>query len=153
MPKTSAGILMFRRQKDQLQVLLVHPGGPFWKNKDAGAWTIPKGEVEGDEEPIETARREFEQETGVKPTGELIQLQPITQRGGKVVHAWAVQGDLDITAIKSNTFKMEWPPKSRKEVEFPEIDRAEFFDVATAVVKVNPAQTQLIHELCELFAK
>jgi predicted NUDIX family NTP pyrophosphohydrolase len=147
MPKISAGILMYRRQNGQLQVLLVHPGGPFWKNKDAGAWTIPKGEVADGEKPIETATREFEEETGSKPTGKLIELQSITQKGGKVVHAWAVEGDLDTSAVKSNTFKIEWPPKSGKVAEFPEIDRAEFFDVATAIVKINPAQASFIGEL------
>jgi len=147
MPRISAGILLYRRHAGELQVLLVHPGGPFWANKDEGAWTIPKGEVAEGEELLQTAVREFEEETGFKPIGKLIPLTPIKQKAGKIVHAWALEGDLDANAVKSNTFKMEWPPKSGKYAEFPEVDRAEFFDVETAVQKINPAQVGLINEL------
>ncbi len=147
MPKISAGILLYRRHDGLLQVLLVHPGGPFWSKKDEGAWTIPKGEVADGEELLQTALREFEEETGVKPIGKLIPLTPIKQKAGKTVHAWAVEGNLDPSAVKSNTFKMEWPPKSGKYAEFPEIDRAEFFDVVAARKKINPAQIGFIAEL------
>jgi predicted NUDIX family NTP pyrophosphohydrolase len=150
MPKHSAGILMFRRKNGRLELLLVHPGGPFWRNKDEGAWTIPKGEVAPGEQPLETAKREFEEETGVKLTRDFIELHPITQKGGKIVYAWAVEGDLDTTAIKSNTFKIEWPPKSGKEAEYPEIDQAEFFSLDIAKIKINPAQIALIDELFNL---
>src|SRR3954469_10207340 len=109
MGKTSAGLLLYRESSaaSGIEVLLVHPGGPFWRNKDEGAWTIPKGEIAEGEEPFETAKREFEEETGVKASGQFLELQPVTQKGGKTVYAWAVEGDLDVAAVKSNTFKME----------------------------------------------
>ena len=148
MPRTSAGLLLYRRTGGTLEVLLVHPGGPFWKGKDEGAWTMPKGEVAEGEEPLATARREFVEETGqAVPAGALVQLQSIRQRGGKIVHAWAVEGDLDAAAIVSNTIRMEWPPKSGKFVAFPEVDRAGFFDLPTARVKMNPAQVAFLEEL------
>lgn len=153
MPKQSAGILLFRRRNGQLEVLLVHPGGPFWRNKDEGAWTIPKGEIAEGESPFETARREFEEETGVKAAGEFLELTPVTQKGGKMVHAWAVEGDLDTSAVKSNTFRMEWPPKSGKYAEFPEIDRAEFFDLEGAKRKINSGQVALIDQLLQSIGK
>src|SRR3954470_5515017 len=143
MPKVSAGLLMYRRQGGQLQVLLVHPGGPFWRNKDAGAWTIPKGEVAEGEDLLATARREFEEELGVRPAGTFVPLTPVRQKGGKQVHAWCFEGDLDPAAVRSNTFTMEWPPKSGRQAEFPEVDRAEFFDLPTARQKINPAQVAL----------
>ena len=130
MPRVSAGLLMYRIQDGKLQVLLAHPGGPLFKNKDDGAWTIPKGEIESDEDLLEAAKREFEEETGVTPTGPFIALTPIKQKGGKIVHAWAFKGDCDPDAIVSNKFTMEWPPKSGRQMEFPEIDHADFFDVA-----------------------
>jgi len=153
MPRISAGILLYRRHAGELQVLLVHPGGPFWANKDEGAWTIPKGEVADGEELLQTALREFEEETGVKPIGKLTPLMPVKQKAGKIVHAWAMEGDLDVSAVKSNSFKMEWPPKSGKYAEFPEIDRAEFFDVPRAMKKINPAQIAFIDELKHSLAK
>src|SRR5215472_471773 len=135
--KTSAGLLMYRRRSGQLEFLLVHPGGPFWAKKDDGAWTIPKGELEPDEEPLAAAKREFEEELGISPTGDFIQLTGIKQKGGKSVQAWAFQGDFDAAAIKSNTFSMEWPPKSGRRAEFPEVDRASFFIFEIAKQKIN----------------
>jgi predicted NUDIX family NTP pyrophosphohydrolase len=148
MPRVSAGLLMYRLQDGKLQVLLAHPGGPFFQNKDDGAWTIPKGEIEPGEDMLEAAKREFEEETGITPTGPFIALKPIKQKGGKIVHAWAFQGDCDTSAVVSNTFTMEWPPKSGRQMEFPEMDRAEFFDVATAGQKIKAAQMPLVKE-CE----
>jgi len=147
MRKQSAGILLYRRVAAELQVFLVHPGGPFFRNKDDGNWSIPKGEfLEGDD-PLEAARREFEEETGQVIKGEFIPLKPITQKGGKTVQAWAVEGDIDHTTIKSNHFEIEWPPRSGKQQSFPEVDRADWFDVGTAKVKINAAQAGLIEEL------
>src|SRR5689334_9574783 len=120
MPKISSGLLMYRRRDGRLQVLLVHPGGPFWKNKDEGAWSIPKGEAGENEDLLLCARREFEEELGVAPAGNFVELTPIKQKGGKIVHAWCVEGDLDASTIRSNTFTMEWPPKSGKAATFPE---------------------------------
>ena len=147
MPRTSAGLLMYRIKDQILQVLLAHPGGPYFVNKDDGAWTIPKGEPDADEDLLVTAQREFEEETGVKPTGLFIPLKPIQQKGGKIVHAWAFEGDCDPAASKSNTFKIEWPPKSGKQMEFPEIDRTEWFDLAMARKKIKAGQEGLIEEL------
>jgi predicted NUDIX family NTP pyrophosphohydrolase len=147
MPKTSAGLLLYRVRRDALEFLLVHPGGPFWKNKDAGAWTIPKGEIDDNEDPLTAAIREFEEELGFKPTGPFVELTPVKQKGGKIVHAWAFAGDCDPNVIKSNTFSMEWPPKSGKQAEFPEVDRAEFFNVEAAKTKINPGQIPLLEEL------
>jgi predicted NUDIX family NTP pyrophosphohydrolase len=152
MGKTSAGILMYRRQQDALQVLIVHPGGPLWKNKDLGAWSIPKGEFLPGQDPLKTAKREFKEELGKPVSGKFVELRPIWQAGGKIVYAWAVEGDFDTTRIISNTFEMEWPPKSGKRVEFPEVDRAEWFDAATAKRKINPAQAALIDQLEEILA-
>jgi len=149
MPKISAGLLMYRLREGQPAFLLVHPGGPFWRNKDAGAWTIPKGETAEIEEPLATAKREFEEELGLKPEGRFIPLKPVQQKGGKIVHAWAFEGDFDPSRIKSNTFKMEWPPRSGREQEFPEIDVAQWFDLATAKIKINPAQIPLLEEMDE----
>src|SRR6266481_5537086 len=146
MPKISAGLLLYRIHNGALEFLLVHPGGPFWKNKDAGAWTIPKGEIADNEEPLTAAMREFEEELGIKPSGPFTELTPIKQKGGKMVHAWAVAGDCDPPQIKSNTFSMEWPPKSGKQAEFPEVDRAEFFKLEDAKAKINPAQISLLEE-------
>jgi len=150
--KQSAGLLMYRIQAKQLQVLLAHPGGPFFQKKDAGAWSIPKGEIEADEDHLQAAQREFREETGITPCGPFLKLTPIQQKGGKVVHAWAFEGDCDPAAIVSNTFPMEWPPKSGRQVDFPEIDRAEFFAVEEAKRKINPAQVALIDELVEKLA-
>jgi predicted NUDIX family NTP pyrophosphohydrolase len=147
MPKISAGLLMFRHRPSGLQVLLVHPGGPLFKKRDQGVWTIPKGEVDPGEELLAAARREFEEETGSKPTGQFIPLSPITQKSGKIVHAWAIEGDMDTSALKSNTFSMEWPKKSGKWMRFPEIDRGEFFDLHIARKKIKPAQAPFLDEL------
>jgi predicted NUDIX family NTP pyrophosphohydrolase len=148
MSRQSSGILLYRQIDDQLEVLLVHPGGPFWKKKDLGAWSIPKGEFE-DEDALSAAKREFEEETGATVDGEMITLTPQEQKGGKVVHAWAVEGDLNPEEIQSNTFEMEWPPRSGKKQEFPEIDKAEWFPVRTALQKINQAQATFIRELTE----
>jgi predicted NUDIX family NTP pyrophosphohydrolase len=147
MPKESAGLLMFCRRKDELEVLLAHPGGPFWKNKDLGAWTIPKGEIQPGEEPLETARREFAEELGFAPEGTFIPLSPIQQKGGKRVQVWAFEGDCDPATMKSNTFQMEWPPRSGRLEEFPEVDRAAFFNLAEAKQRINPAQIACLEEL------
>jgi predicted NUDIX family NTP pyrophosphohydrolase len=147
MPRLSAGLLMFRIRDRAIQVLLAHPGGPFFRNKDDGVWSIPKGEPEGDEDLLATAQREFEEETGVKPSGPFMPLKPIQQKGGKVVHAWAFAGNCDPKTIRSNTFTMEWPPKSGRQMKFPEIDGAEFFDLATARKKIKAGQEALLDEL------
>jgi predicted NUDIX family NTP pyrophosphohydrolase len=138
---------MYRICNGELQVLLAHPGGPFFKNKDDGAWTIPKGEIEPGEELLVASKREFEEETGITPTGPFIPLTPIKQKGGKIVHAWAFMGDCDPNTIESNTFSMEWPPKSGRQLEFPEIERAEFFVVTKAKRKIKAGQEELIEEL------
>jgi predicted NUDIX family NTP pyrophosphohydrolase len=153
MLRVSAGLLMYRVRDGKLQVLLAHPGGPFFKNKDEGAWTIPKGEVESGEDLLTAARREFKEETGITPSGPFIPLTPVTQKGGKIVHAWAFEGDCDPAAIVSNTFAMEWPPRSGRQLEFPEIDRAEFFDLTGARRKVKAAQMALIDELKETLSQ
>jgi predicted NUDIX family NTP pyrophosphohydrolase len=142
---------MYRIRDGKVQVLLAHPGGPLFQNKDDGAWTIPKGEVEPGEDLLEAAKREFEEETGVTPTGPFAALTPIKQKGGKIVHAWAFKGDCDPRAIVSNTFTMEWPPKSGRQMEFPEMDRADFFDVSAASRKIKAAQMALVEE-CEKIA-
>jgi predicted NUDIX family NTP pyrophosphohydrolase len=138
---------MYRIHDGKLQVLLAHPGGPFFKKKDEGAWTIPKGEVELDEDLLETAKREFEEETGITPTGPFAPLTSVTQKGGKIVHAWAFEGDCDPSAIVSNVFTMEWPPGTGRNMAFPEIDRIEFFDVVAAKQKIKAAQAALLEEL------
>lgn len=147
MTRISAGLLMYRIQDGELQVFLAHPGGPFFKNKDGGVWTIPKGEVEPNEDLLGAATREFKEETGVTATGPFIALAPIKQKGGKIVHAWAFKGDCNPSAIISNTFTMKWPPKSGRETEFPEMDRADFFNVAAASRKINAAQLVLVQQL------
>jgi len=150
MAKQSAGLLMYRRVGEGMQVLLAHPGGPLWQHKDLGAWSIPKGEVQAGEDPFATAVREFKEETGTEPHGPFLSLGEVTQRGGKVVRAWAFAGDCLPQAIKSNTFMMEWPPRSGRRQEFPEIDRAEFFDLAEALTKINPAQRELVQRLAAI---
>jgi predicted NUDIX family NTP pyrophosphohydrolase len=144
---------MYRICSGGAQVLLAHPGGPFFRNKDQGAWSIPKGEVGPDEDLLEAARREFEEETGLKPSGPFAALTPVKQSGGKAVHAWAFEGDCEPTTIVSNTFTMEWPPRSGRQVEFPEIDKCEFFDLYAARRKINPAQVSLIDELEEMLGR
>ena len=147
MPKQSAGILLFRIKNTQLQVFLVHPGGPFFKNKDAGAWSIPKGEFLDDEDPLAAAKREFKEETGHSIEGDFIELSPVTLKSGKIIYAWAVEGDLDHETIFSNLFEMEWPPKLGKKQSFPEIDRAGWFDAETAKQKINAGQVGLIQSV------
>jgi len=144
---------MYRIRDGRLQVFLAHPGGPYFKHKDEGAWTIPKGEPEPAEDLLVTARREFEEETGIVPTGPYTPLKPIRQKGGKIVHAWAFEGDCEGKPIVSNHFVLEWPPGSGRRTEFPEVDRAEFFDVAVAKRKVKPAQAALIEELEEIIKR
>jgi predicted NUDIX family NTP pyrophosphohydrolase len=146
----SAGILMYRRSGLRLQVLLVHPGGPYWRRKDDGAWSIPKGEMDGEEDAIAAARREFAEETGVILDQPLEPLGEIRQRAGKRVIAFAVKGDLDVHAIRSNTFEIEWPPRSGKMQAFPEVDRAEWFDLAAAHAKILDGQRPLLDRLAEL---
>ena len=145
--KISAGILMFRKRKNAIQFLLIHPGGPFFIRKEEGAWSIPKGEFMADEEPLAAAIREFEEETGHRPSGNFIALNPIMQKGGKKVLCWAVEGDLDHEQIKSNTFEMEWPPRSGKMKNFPEIDKAGWFGIAEAMQLINEKQVPLLEEL------
>jgi predicted NUDIX family NTP pyrophosphohydrolase len=146
-PKRSAGLLLYRR-KASLEVLLVHPGGPFFARKDDGVWSVPKGEYEPDEDPLAAARREFAEELGTAPPdGEPIDLGEITQRAGKIVTAWALEGDLDVAAVVSNTFEMEWPPRSGRTAEFPEVDRAEWFDLDAARVKILAAQQPFLDRL------
>lgn len=147
MKKKSAGILLYKFQEKTVQVFLVHPGGPFWKNKDEGAWSIPKGEFEENEDPLYAAKREFKEETGAEIDGKFVQLTPIKQKSGKVVQAWAVHGDIDASDIRSNHFEIEWPPKSGKMSSFPEVDRAGWFDLEEARVKINSAQVELVNEL------
>jgi predicted NUDIX family NTP pyrophosphohydrolase len=143
--RQSAGILLYR---DGPEVLLVHPGGPFWAKKDAGVWSIPKGEYEDGEDALACALREFEEETGTRLDGRAaIALGEIVQRGGKRVSAWAVEGDLDAATVRSNTFVMEWPPRSGRQREFPEVDRAEWFSLERAREKINPAQAELLDRL------
>ena len=148
MPRTSAGLLIYRRQRaGALEVFLVHPGGPFWANKDVAAWSIPKGEFDPAEDPLAAARREFEEETGLKMAGEFTPLAPVRQAGGKVVHAFALEGDCDPAAIQSNTFEIEWPPRSGRRQSFPEVDRAAWFPLDVARDKIHKGQAGLLDQL------
>jgi len=147
MKKQSAGILLYRTKNNCLELLLVHPGGPFWANKDEGAWTIPKGEFMEGENPLNAAKREFKEETGMELAGDFIELTPIRQKSGKLVHAWALRGDIDTKKIVSNTFELEWPPKSGRMQSFPEIDGAEWFGIEKAKIKINERQARLIEQL------
>jgi len=142
---------LHRRRDLLLEVLLVHPGGPFWAKRDAGAWSIPKGEYGPDEDPLAAARREFEEELGVPPpSGAALVLGEIRQKSGKLVRAWALAGDLETAAIRSNMCEVEWPPRSSRTIEIPEVDRAEWFTVEVAREKLNPAQAPLLDRLAEL---
>jgi predicted NUDIX family NTP pyrophosphohydrolase len=147
--KKSAGLLLFREVSGHLEVLLVHPGGPFWAKKDEGAWSIPKGEFEDTEEPLAAAKREFAEETGFYPDGVMIPLEPLRQPSGKVIYAWAVKDDWDPAALRSNTFSLEWPPKSGQYREFPEIDRAAWFSLGEAGRKITKGQAAFLVELPE----
>ena len=151
--KVSAGLLMYRRREGHLQVYLVHPGGPFFRNKDEGAWGIPKGEIEPSEDLLAAAQREFVEETGITPRGALLPLGDVRQRSGKVVHAWAFEGEPgEPPSPRSNTFTLEWPPGSGRVQRYPEIDRAAYFDVQTARRKANPAQVAFVDRLLALLA-
>ena len=150
--RTSAGIVLYRQRAGVLEVLLVHPGGPFWKNRDDGAWSIPKGEIDAGEDPLAAAKRELAEETGVVVEGALLPLTPVRQRAGKLVHAWAAAGDCDAHAVTSIVFQMEWPPKSGVMREFPEVDRAAWYSLDAARVKILPAQQPLLDELERLLA-
>ena len=147
MAKESAGLLIYRRRAAALEVFLVHPGGPFWARKDEGAWSIPKGEAAPGEDLLACARREFREETGFDAIGTFTPLTPVRQSGGKRVHAWAAAGDYAADAIRSNRFTLTWPPHSDRQQEFPEVDRAAWFDLATARRKINPGQAPLLDEL------
>ena|SRR3990172_7451141 len=146
MAKQSAGLLVYRCRAGRLEVFLVHPGGPFWQNKDEGAWSIPKGEFSQDEVSLDAAKREFHEETGFKIEGHFTPLRPIKQRGGKTVHAWLVEADFDSDQVKSNTFSLEWPRGSGKIKEFPEVDRAEWFALEAAREKILDSQRPLLDE-------
>ena len=138
---------MYRVRGDEVEFLLVHPGGPLWQNKDAGIWSIPKGEIHPGEDGLEAAKREFEEELGVQAQGAFVKLTPIAQKSGKIVHAWGFAGDCDPSQIRSNTFSMEWPPRSGRTGTFPEVDRATFFSLEQAKGRINPAQIPLLEEL------
>lgn len=146
-PNVSAGLLLFRRRGDMLELFLAHPGGPFWAHRDDGAWTIPKGALNADEALLDAARREFEEETGLRPTGPFLPLGSIRQKAGKIVHAWAWEGDADPARVTSNTMRTEWPRGSGQWLTFPEVDRCAWFDPATARVKLNAAQAELVERL------
>ena len=152
MPKKSAGLLSYRMNRGSTEVFLVHPGGPFWANKDDGAWSIPKGEFAAGEDPLEAAKREFREETSLIVVGEYRPLKPLRQQGGNIVYAWAVQSDLEAAAVKSNTFSMEWPRGSGKMREFPEIDRAEWFKIDLARRKILKSQLDLLEQLEQVVA-
>jgi predicted NUDIX family NTP pyrophosphohydrolase len=145
--KASAGILMYRYCASTLEIFLVHPGGPFWKNRDLGSWSIPKGEFDNGEDPFEAAKREFQEETGFSVIGSFIALSPVRQAGGKLIYAWAVEGDCKAEAIKSNSFTLEWPPRSGRFKEFPEVDRAAWFRIELAREKILQGQVMLLEEL------
>jgi len=150
MARRSAGLLLFRRRNHELEVLLIHPGGPLWVKKDEEAWSIPKGEIEDGEDPLAAARREFNEELGSPVSGEFIELAPIRQASGKLVHAWALEGDFDPATLTSGLFSMEWPPRSGRQQHFPEVDRAEWFTIGEARRKINKAQIALLDQLSSL---
>ena len=153
MPKVSAGILLWRRREHDIEVFLVHPGGPFWRNKDEGAWSIPKGEVAPGEDLLGHARREFEEETGAAIDGNFTELTPRKQPGGKLVHAFAVEGDFDPATLRSNLFEMEWPPRSGRRQSFPEVDRAAWFPLAAAREKILKGQAAILDEVKALVVR
>jgi predicted NUDIX family NTP pyrophosphohydrolase len=153
MAKKSAGLLLYREVAGSAEILLVHPGGPFWATKDDGAWSIPKGEFAEGEDALEAAQREFQEETGFAVKGRFEALEPVKQAGGKIVYAWAIEGDIDSSAIRSNNFSMEWPPGSKKIREFPEVDRGGWFELATARKKILTSQSPLLNELLRKLKK
>ncbi len=150
MKRKSAGLLMFRRRGASVEFLLVHPGGPFWQKKDPGAWSIPKGEYQDGEGPLEAAKREFEEETGIAPRGDFLPLGEVKQSSGKIVMAWAFEGDCDVEKIRSNTLSIEWPPKSGKLQEFPEVDRAGWFPLELARTKILKAQAAFLDRVMKI---
>lgn len=145
--KQSAGLLLYKFIDSTIYFLLVHPGGPFWKNKDLESWSISKGEFTADEDPLEAAKREFREETGFEVDGDFITLESVKLKSGKTVFAWAVEFDIDVTLVKSNEFEVEWPPKSGSIKSFPEVDKAEWFQAAEALKKINPAQADFIIQI------
>lgn len=151
--KLSAGILLYRMRHTQLEFFLVHPGGPFFVRKDDGHWTVPKGEFPADEEPLDAAVREFEEETGYRPSGDFIPLHPVVQKGGKQILCWGVAGDMDAAALRSNTFELEWPPSSGKKKVFPEVDKGGWFNMEDARRKIKAAQIPLLEELTDLLER
>ena len=152
--KHSAGLLLFREVAGDLEVLLVHPGGPFWANKDDAAWSIPKGEAEEGEDLLEAAKREFTEETGAAaPAHDCVPLDPVRQPSGKIVHVWAVRGDFDVATLRSNVFTMEWPPKSGRQEQFVEVDRAAWFSVGTAKQKLIQGQRPILNQFEALFGQ
>ena len=153
MPKRSAGILMFRRRGDEVEVLPMHPGGPFWAKKDLGAWSIPKGEYSEGEDALAVAKREFEEETGARPQGDFLALGEVVQAGRKIVTAWGLEGDFDPATLTSNRFELEWPPKSGRKASFPEVDRAQWFSPADARRKILAAQGEFITRLLAAIGK
>ena len=150
MPRLSAGILLYRMKNKKPEIFLCHPGGPFYKNKDSGVWTIPKGEFSSDEEPLAAAKREFREETGKTITGKFIALTPVKYKDGKkIVYAWAVEGDIDISSIHSNSFPLEWPPKSGKYLNVPEVDRGEWFSYEDSLQKILPSLTPILTDFMD----
>jgi predicted NUDIX family NTP pyrophosphohydrolase len=147
--KFSAGLLLYRR-RDHVEIFLVHPGGPFWARKDAGAWSLPKGEIGAGEDPLQAAKREFTEETGFSVDGEFGELEPVRQSGGKIVHAWAIEADCDPSQIRSNLFSLEWPAKSGRTQQFPEVDRAAWFNIPEARQRILASQVNFIDQLVAL---
>jgi predicted NUDIX family NTP pyrophosphohydrolase len=145
--RRSAALLVYKHAPDGIQVFLVHPGGPFWAKKDLGAWSIPKGEFDDSEDGLAAARREFREEVGQEIDGDFIVLTPVKQRGGKMVHAWAIEGEVDEAAVKSNEFEMEWPPRSGRKAQFPEIDQGRWFPIAEAKRRILTGQAPILDEL------
>lgn len=150
MIKQSAGILLYRIKSGEVEVFLVHPGGPFWKNKDIGAWSIPKGEFTKEEKALDAAIREFEEETGIKVTGEFIELSPVKLKSGKVIYAWALKGNIDLPINCKSIVEVEWPPRSGKKISVPEVDKGEWFSIDVAKQKINSSQVPLIDELIDI---
>jgi predicted NUDIX family NTP pyrophosphohydrolase len=140
---------MYRTRAAKLEFLLAHPGGPFWQHKDVGAWTIPKGELQPGEDPLAAAQREFEEELGFKPHGDFLPLTPVKQKRGKLIRAWAFEGDCDPSQVTSNTCEIEWPPRSGRQLEIPEVDQAAFFELNQAKERINPAQIPLLDEVAQ----
>ncbi|MEO6150989.1 MAG: NUDIX domain-containing protein [Mucilaginibacter sp.] len=153
MPKQSAGILLYKMVDKKPLVFLVHPGGPFWKNKHEGAWSVPKGEFTDEEDALAAAKREFEEETSQTITGEFIALEPVRQKSGKIIYTYAVEGDLDTDNIVSNVFDLEWPPRSGKTISISEVDKGDWFDVKTARKVINPGQVPLLDNLIKVLLR